>query len=69
MKMGGTQNKEMIVKTLRLVALDGFRQSLASEGISARLITDARRRGTTSTYESAWSKWVNWCGRQKVDPH
>ena len=52
--------------------LESFRQSLASEGISERvaeLITGARRPGTSFNYESAWRKWVSWCGEREINPH
>ena len=52
--------------------LESFRQSLASEGISARaaeLIAGARRPGTSFNYESAWGKWVSWCGEREINPH
>ena len=48
-----------------------FGQHLASEGISKRaadLITQCRRAGTISNYESAWRKWVCWCGEQSINP-
>ena len=52
--------------------LESFRQSLASEGIperAAELIAGARRPGTSFNYESAWRKWVSWCGERETDPH
>ena len=52
--------------------LESFRRSLASEGISARaaeLIAGARRPGTSFNYESAWHKWVSWCGEREINPH
>ena len=52
--------------------LESFRQSLASEGISARaaeLIAGARRPGALFNYESACRKWVSWCGEREINPH
>ena len=42
-----------------------FRENLAAEGIlerDSKLITNARRLGTTSNYESSRQKWVVRCG-------
>ena len=52
--------------------LESFRQSFTSEGISERaaeLIASARRPGTSLNYESAWRKWVSWCGEREINPH
>ena len=32
------------------------------------LLLAAWRKNTTSTYASAWSKWVGWCDRRQVNP-
>ena len=49
--------------------LECFRQSLASEGISAsaaELIAGAGRPGTSLNYESTWCKWVSCCGEREI---
>ena len=51
--------------------MDGFRERLATEGISEQatmLITNARRSGSVSNYESSWRKWSGWCLQRQVDP-
>ena len=51
--------------------VDGFREHLASEGISkqaAELISGCRRAGTISSYESAWHNWSSWCSKRTTDP-
>ena len=48
-----------------------FRQKLQETGISetaATLITNSRRSGSLSGYESAWRKWSSWCSSRQVDP-
>ena len=54
-----------------LSGMDNFRKRLATEGISekvASLISDSRRSGTKSDYESSWRKWDSWCFGRQVDP-
>ena len=49
----------------------GIRDRHQTEGISAeasKIMLHARRRGSIQTYESAWKKWVLWCGERGVDP-
>ena len=56
--------------SLRLVALL-VSGSLSSKGISKRaidLISNARRTGSQSNFESAWRKWVGCCQRKQTDP-
>ena len=51
--------------------LVGFRKTLLREGISenaSHIITNSRRKGTLSNYESAWRKWASWCLKQKIHP-
>ena len=51
--------------------MDCFRKTLETEGISQRavsLITNSRRTGSNSNYESAWRKWASWCAERKADP-
>ena len=48
-----------------------FRESLIKEGISgkaAELMSNARRKGTLSAYDSSWKKWGLWCSERNVDP-
>ena len=52
--------------------MENFRKGLLTEGLSTRasdLIIKARREGTRASYESAWGKWVRWCGERQADPH
>ena len=47
-------------QNITISGLGGFRDRLATEGISDRaskLITNSRREGSISSYESAWRKW------------
>ena len=58
-------------KVSKVSGLGSFRGSLATEGISERaisLITESRRMGTRSNFESSWRKWPNWCLEKQVDP-
>ena len=51
--------------------LEGFRRTLASEGISgvaASLISYCRRQSSISNYQSAWGKWSCWCFEREIDP-
>ena len=51
--------------------LVGFRKTLLYEGISenvSHIITNSRRKGTFSNYESAWRKWASWCLERQIDP-
>ena len=51
-------------------SLTGFRKILLCEGISQNasyIITNSKRKGTLSNYESAWRKWASWCPEQKID--
>lgn len=48
-----------------------FRRKLETEGISgkaATLISNARRKGSISNYESAWGRWASWAHQRKIDP-
>ena len=52
--------------------MENFRKGLLTEGLSTRasdLIIKARREGTRASCESAWGKWVRWCGERQDDPH
>ena len=51
--------------------LECLRKDLEAKGVSARaatLISDARRPGTASHYQSAWGKWAGWCNKREIDP-
>jgi len=51
--------------------LDSLRGKLQAEGVSEKapnLITDSRREGTKSHYESSWRKWSSWCSKKQIDP-
>ena len=50
--------------------LEGFRKSLTAVGISeraCRLISNSRKTGSISSYESAWRKWSSWCLEREID--
>ena len=52
-------------------SLDGFREILAAEGLSAAaagLITNSRRPNSVSNYKSSWGKWSSWCHQKQIDP-
>uniref|UniRef100_A0A7M5VAT9 Core-binding (CB) domain-containing protein n=1 Tax=Clytia hemisphaerica TaxID=252671 RepID=A0A7M5VAT9_9CNID len=52
--------------------MESVRKGLLAEGISTRasdFIIKARRDGTRANYESAWGKWVRWCGEKKANPN
>ena len=47
-----------------------FKKTLLFEGISENtfhIITNSRRKGTLSNYESAWRKWGSCCLERKID--
>ena len=59
------------IRKIKIGGVDGFRQTLAKEGISdeaATHISHCRRKGSLSNYESAWRKWSSCCGERQVDP-
>ena len=61
-------SREQNVKTS---CLDTYRGNMLSEGVSGRaadLIISARRKGTNSSYSSAWYKWSSWCSEKQIDP-
>ena len=67
----GTGSSSNTVKISTSGGMDGFRKHLAAEGISEQatmLITNARRAGTISNYESSWGKWSSWCLPRQIDP-
>jgi len=48
-----------------------FRKTLETEGISGKaavLISNSRRKGSISHYESAWGKWSCWASERQADP-
>lgn len=47
-------------------------QRLSARGLSqgaAALVTDRFAPSTKKHYNSAFKKWVGWCGRRRLDPH
>ena len=51
--------------------LESVRGQLAAAGVSrqaADLLVAGWSQGTNSTYESAWRRWLCWCGAKQVDP-
>ena len=51
--------------------LEIIRKNLSTKGISgkaAKLISQSRREGTISNYETSWKKFNSWCFDKKVDP-
>ena len=63
------------ISTKRSASFDGmagFRKNLATRGLledASMLISNSRRKGTLSRYESAWRKWTGWCHRRQIDPY
>ena len=56
---------------LKFSGLDHYRVSLIKKGISAeaaKLISESRRKGSLSNYNSAWKKWASWCDQEQIDP-
>ena len=50
--------------------MEGFRKPLEGEGVSklaATVITNPRRPGSISNYQSAWRKWTSWCCQREVN--
>ena len=50
--------------------MKGFRKALEGEEVSklaATLITNSRRSGSISNYQSAWQKWASWCCEREVN--
>ena len=55
----------------RTSGMENFRQRATATGLSknaASLVVGAWRGGTQSAYNSAWTKWVGWCGLRQIDP-
>ena len=51
--------------------MEGFRIALKSEGVSklaATLISNSRRSGSISNYQSACRKLASWCYEREVNP-
>ena len=51
--------------------MEDFRKALEDEGVSklaVTLITNSRRSGSISNYQSARRKWVTWCCEQEINP-
>ena len=51
--------------------MQGVRDRLTATGISQQastLITAGWSKGTNSAYQSAWSKWHDWCIQRHLDP-
>ena len=47
------------------------RHRLQNQGVSsasASLICASWREGTSRAYQSAWKRWVDWCGEREIDP-
>ena len=62
-----SSNSELVTETGGMASI---RQNLSSKGlseISIGLISDARRTGSQSNYESAWRKWFSWYHRKQTD--
>ena len=51
--------------------MDTVRGGYAAAGISAetaQLLLSGWSKGTNTTYQSAWKKWVGWCISREIDP-
>ena len=56
---------------LAISGVEGFRKGLAKKGLSdtaSKLISNSRRDGSISNYDSSWRKWAGWCSGRKHDP-
>ena len=56
-----------LIQNSSLILVAWLDQEKSSKGISERaidLISNARRTGSQSNYESAWRKWGSWCHRK-----
>ena len=54
-----------------LGGMEGFRKALESEMVSklaATLMSNSRRSGLISNYQSAWRKWPTCCYEREVNP-
>ena len=43
-------------------------QNQGVSSASASLICASWREGTSRAYQSAWKRWVDWCGEREIDP-
>ena len=51
--------------------MEAFRKALEGERVSKRaatLMTNSRRSGSISNYQSDWRKWASWCCEREVNP-
>ena len=51
--------------------IDTVRGGYTAAGISAeaaQLLLSGWSKGTNTTYQSAWKKWVGWCISREIDP-
>ena len=51
--------------------MDTIRGGYTAAGISeeaAQLLLSGWSKGTNTTYQSAWNKWVSWCISREIDP-
>ena len=51
--------------------MEGFKRALEGQGVSkltATLITNSRRSGSMSNYQSTWRKLASWCCEREVNP-
>jgi len=51
--------------------MDTIRGGYTAAGISeeaAQLLLSGWSKGTNTTYQSAWKKWVSWCISREIDP-
>ena len=67
----GNQSPPGKERVFKFSGVEGFRASLEMEGISkkaATLISQSRRPGSISNYDSSFSKWAGWCSGFNIDP-
>ena len=56
------------VSTTRLVAVRRGLRSLGASSDTIQWVSEARRKSTSSVYDSHWRYWVLWCRQNRVDP-
>ena len=51
--------------------MEYIRTSLTARGISedtSEIISNSRTKGTRTTYDYPWNKWLGWCSQREIDP-
>ncbi|XP_062591128.1 uncharacterized protein LOC134252662 [Saccostrea cucullata] len=61
-------SEEQLTPVSRMGCLRRSMQTMHLSQETEDLICNSWGKGTTSSYNSAWKKWVSWCVRREVDP-